>query len=69
MHLTAEVIEGNYLVRIEQKIEKMEQYRRKMTIRKLSFNTFYENNLECIPQLMAEKKIAFDIDNFTVILE
>ncbi len=56
-------------MRIKQKIEKMEQYRRKMTIRKLSFNTFYENNLECVPQLMAEKKIAFDIDNFTVILE
>lgn len=69
MRLMAEVIEGSYLMRIEQKIEKMEQRRRKMTVRKLSFNTFYEYALERIPQLMTEKKIAFDIDNFAAILE
>ena len=69
MRLMAEVIEGSYLMRIEQKIEKMEQHRRKMTVRKLSFNTFYEYALERIPQLMTEKKIAFDIDNFAAILE
>ena len=69
MRLMAEVIEGSYLMRIEQKIEKMEQRRRKMTVRKLSFNTFYEYALERIPQLMAEKKIAFNIDNFAAILE
>lgn len=69
MRLMAEVIEGSYLMRIEQKIEKMEQRRRKMTVRKLSFNTFYEYALERIPQLMTEKKIAFDIDNFAAFLE
>ena len=69
MRIMAEVIEGSYLMRIEQKIEKMEQRRRKMTVRKLSFNTFYEYALERIPQLMAEKKIAFNIDNFAAILE
>lgn len=69
MRLMAEVVEGSYLMRIEQKIEKMEERRRKMTVRKLSFNTFYEYALERIPQLMTEKKIAFDIDNFAAILE
>ena len=69
VRLMAEVIEDSYLMRIEQKIEKMEEHRRKMSVKKLSFNTFYEYALERIPQLMAEKKIVFDIDNFAAILE
>lgn len=40
-----------------------------MRVRALSFNTYYEFSMERIPQLMADKKIVFDIDNFAAILE
>ena len=69
MRLMPELIENKYLVRIEKKIDKMEAQRRKMKVSALSFNTYYEFALERIPQIMSEKKIAFDIDNFAAILE
>ena len=69
MRLMPELIEGKYLMRIEKKIDKMEAQRRKMKVSCLSFNTYYEFALERIPQIMREKKIAFDIDNFAAILE
>ena len=69
MRLTPELIEGRYLVKIEQKIDRMERQRLKMHVRELSFNSYYEFALERIPQICAEKKIDFDIDNFAAILE
>ena len=69
MRLMPELIENKYLVRIEKKIDRMEAQRRKMKVSALSFNTYYEFALERIPQIMSEKKIAFDIDNFAAILE
>ena len=69
MRLMPELIENKYLVRIEKKIDKMEAQRRKMKVSTLSFNTYYEFALERIPQIMSEKKILFDIDNFAAILE
>lgn len=69
MRLMPKLIEGNYLVTIEQRIDKMEKQRRKMHVDELSFNSYYEFALERIPQIMAEKKINFDIDNFAAILE
>lgn len=69
MRLMPKLIEGNYLVTIEQRIDKMERQRRKMHVNELSFNSYYEFALERIPQIMAEKKIQFDIDNFAAILE
>ena len=69
MRLMPELIENKYLVRIEKKIDKMEAQRRKMKVSALSFNTYYEFALERIPQIMSEKKILFDIDNFAAILE
>ena len=67
--LMPELIEGKYLMRIEKKIDKMETQRRKMKVTNLSFNSYYEFALERIPQIMTEKKIGFDIDNFAAILE
>ena len=69
MRLMPELIEGKYLMRIEKKIDKMEAQRRKMKVEGLSFNSYYEFALERIPQIMSEKKIGFDIDNFAAILE
>lgn len=69
MRLMPKLIEGNYLVTIEERIDKMEKQRRKMHVDELSFNSYYEFALERIPQIMEEKKIQFDIDNFAAILE
>lgn len=69
IRLMPELIEGKYLMRIEKKIDRMEKKRRKRHVTNLSFNTYYEFALERIPQIMAEKKIDFDIDDFAAILE
>ena len=69
IRLMPELIEGKYLMRIEKKIDRMEKKRRKLHVTNLSFNTYYEFALERIPQIMAEKKIDFDIDDFAAILE
>lgn len=69
MRLMGELTEGRYLRRIDAKIDRMEERRRKLRVEKLSFNTFYEFALERIPQIVAEKKVEFDIDNFAAILE
>lgn len=69
IRLMPELIEGKYLMRIEKKIYKMEKKRRKLHVSNLSFNTYYEFALERIPQIMKEKKIEFDIDDFAAILE
>lgn len=69
IRLMLELIEGKYLMRIEKKIDRMEKKRRKLHVTNLSFNTYYEFALERIPQIMAEKKIDFDIDDFAAILE
>lgn len=69
IRLMSELIEGKYLMRIEKKIDRMEKKRRKLHVTNLSFNTYYEFALERIPQIMAEKKIDFDIDDFAAILE
>ena len=69
IRLMPEVIEGRYLMRIEKKIDKMEQQRRKMHVARLNFNSYYEFALERIPQIMKEGNIDFDINNFAAILE
>ncbi len=69
MRLMPKLIEGNYLVTIEERIDKMEKRRKKMHVEELGFNSYYEFALERIPQIMEEKKIQFDIDNFAAILE
>lgn len=69
VRLMPELIEGKYLMRIEKKIDKIEKQRKKLNVKNLSFNSYYEFALERIPQIMTEKKIDFDIDNFAAILE
>ncbi len=69
MRLMPQLIEGNYLVTIEQRIDRMERQRQKMNVSELNFNSYYEFAIERIPQIMREKGITFDIDNFAAILE
>ena len=69
MRLMPQLIEGNYLITIEQRIDRMEKQSRKMHVDNLSFNSYYEFAIERIPQIMREKSITFDIDNFAAILE
>ena len=67
--LMPELIEGKYLKRLDKKIDRMEAQRKKMRVKSLSFNTFYEYIMERIPQITSEKKIKFDINNFSHILD
>lgn len=67
--LTPEVIENNYLMRIERKLEKVERQKKKLKVTDLSFNTYYEFVLERIPQIMKQQNISFDIHNFATILK
>ena len=68
MRLMPELIEGKYLARIDKKIDRMEQQRKKLRVQKLNFNSYYEFALERIPQLQTEKNIDFDLYNFSFIL-
>lgn len=67
--LTPEVVEGKYLARINKRIDRMEQRRKKLRVKELSFNSYYEYVLERIPQIMREQNVLFDIDNFAAILK
>ena len=67
--LTPEVVEGKYLARINKRIDRMEQRRKKLRVKELSFNTYYEYVLERIPQIMREQNVHFDIDDFAAILK
>ena len=53
-HIRQTVIEKNYLVRIDKKIEEMEDRKRDLTVKSLSFNTFYEFALQRIPYICKE---------------
>ena len=55
MLLTPEVIENNYLMRIERKLEKIERQKKKLKVKELSFNTYYEFALERIPQILHQQ--------------
>lgn len=69
MLLTPEVIENNYLMRIERKLEKIERQKKKLKVRELSFNTYYEFALERIPQILHQQHIEFNINDFAAILK
>ena len=69
MRLMPELIEGHYLMKIDQRIARMERQKRDLKVTHLSFDTFYEYACERIPQMMEEKSIAFPINEFAAILE
>lgn len=64
-----ELLDNTLLVKIDKKIDMMEMQKRKLQVKELSFNSFYEFALERIPQITAFDKINFDIRNFAAILK
>ncbi|MGM9777361.1 MAG: TraG family conjugative transposon ATPase, partial [Prevotella sp.] len=68
MRLTPEVVETKYLTVIENKIIKIEHQRKQLRVKELSFNSYYEFAIQRIPQIMREKNVQFDIDNFAYVL-
>ena len=67
--LTPELVEKNYLQRIERKIDKIERQRKNLKVEELSFNSYYEFALERIPQIILQENIEFAIHDFAAILK
>ncbi len=64
-----ELYETSMLVKIDKQIDHMEEQKRRLKVKELSFNSYYEFALERIPQITSLEKIKFDIRNFAAILK
>lgn len=64
-----ELADNQKLIKIERQIDLIQMRRRRLQVKELSFNSFYEFALERIPQIMTEDKISFDIRGFAAILK
>ena len=66
--LTPELMEGTYLMKLNEEVDKMEERRRKLKVKELSFNSFYDFALERIPQICKDKSVSFRIADFSALL-
>lgn len=64
-----ELYENSMLIKIDKQIDRMEEQRRRLKVKELSFNSYYEFALERIPQIMALEKVRFGIRDFAAILK
>ena len=64
-----ELYENTMLVKIDKQIDRMEEQKRRLKVRELSFNSYYEFAVERIPQITSLEKIDFDIHGFAAILK
>ena len=64
-----ELYENTMLVRIDRQIDRMEEQKRRLKVRELSFNSYYEFAVERIPQITSLEKIKFDIHGFAAVLK
>lgn len=64
-----ELYENSMLIKIDKQIDHMEEQKRRLKVRELSFNSYYEFALERIPQITSLEKIKFDIRDFAAILK
>lgn len=64
-----ELVESSMLVKIDKQIDHMEGQKRRLKVRELSFNSYYEFALERIPQITSQEKIQFNIRDFAAILK
>ena len=64
-----ELYENTMLVKIDRQIDRMEEQKRRLKVRELSFNSYYEFAVERIPQITSLEKITFDIHGFAAILK
>ena len=69
IRLTPEIIEKNYLARVERQLEYMERQKKKLKVKELKFNSYYEFAIERIPQILAEQNISFITSDFAAILK
>ena len=64
-----ELYENSMLMKIDKQIDHMEEQKRRLKVKELSFNSYYEFALERIPQITSLDKIKFDIRDFAAILK
>lgn len=64
-----ELMDNHLLIKIDRQIDRMQTQKRRLNVKELSFNTFYEFALERIPQIISEDKIQFNIHDFAAILK
>ena len=55
-------------MKLNEEVDKMEERRRKLKVKELSFNSFYEFALERIPQICKDKSVSFRIADFSALL-
>ena len=64
-----ELYNNSMLIKIDKQIDHIEEQKRRLKVRELSFNSYYEFALERIPQIVAQEKIQFNIRDFAAILK
>lgn len=64
-----ELYDTTLLIKIDRQVEHIEARKRRIQVRELSFNSFYEYAIERIPQIIREEQITFPIRNFSSILK
>lgn len=64
-----ELVESSMLVKMDKQIDHMEEQKRRLKVKELSFNSYYEFALERIPQMTSQEKIQFNIRDFAAILK
>jgi len=67
-NLAKEVMEGTYLMKLNEEVDRMEERRRKLKVTTLSFNSFYDFAIERIPQICKDKDVKFRIADFSALL-
>jgi len=64
-----DIVEQKYGAKIERRIARMEEQRKKLRVRELNFNTFYEYAIQRIPEITYDEHITFNINEFAAILK
>lgn len=64
-----ELHENSMLIKIDKQIDHIEEQKRRLKVKELSFNFYYEFALERIPQITSLEKVHFDIRDFAAILK
>lgn len=69
IRMTPEIMKSRYLMKLEGRIEAMEEKKRQLKVSSLSFNTFYEYAVRRIPQICKDNNVTFDIREFKFVLK
>lgn len=62
-------IEQKFAVKVERRIARLEEQRRRLRVKDLNFNSFYEFAIPRISEIIKEENISFPIDDFAAILK